>query len=37
MLHPPRRYLPDERALMLAGLFNLGFICVGPAVPFLDW
>ena len=23
---------------MLAGLFNLGFICVGPtALPFLDW
>ena len=40
VLHPLPRdgYLPDERSLMLAGLFNLGFICVGPtAVPFLDW
>ena len=29
---------PDEAALMHAGVFNLGFICVGRgAVPFLDW
>ena len=40
VLHPLPRdgYLPDERSLMQAGLFNLGFICVGrSAVPFLDW
>ncbi len=40
VLHPLPRdgYLPDERSLMLAGLFNLGFICVGRrAVGFLDW
>jgi glycosyltransferase involved in cell wall biosynthesis len=40
VLHPLPRdgCSPDERALMLAGLFNLGFLCVGRrALPFLDW
>jgi glycosyltransferase involved in cell wall biosynthesis len=40
VLHPLPRdgCMPDERMLMLAGLFNLGFICVGRrALPFLDW
>jgi glycosyltransferase involved in cell wall biosynthesis len=40
VLHPmPRDGLePDERTLMHAGLFNLGFIGVGRrARPFLDW
>jgi glycosyltransferase involved in cell wall biosynthesis len=40
VLHPLPRdgCLPDERMLMLAGLFNLGFICVSRrALPFLDW
>ncbi len=40
VLHPvPRDGLePDERSLMHSGMFNLGFICVGPlALPFLDW
>lgn len=29
---------PDEEVIRHAGIFNLGFVCVGPeGVPFLDW